>query len=148
MPPHPHRNVFLGTGLSFVAGYVDAGTFIALGGLFSAHVTGNFVLIGAELMSHSTGVLAKLLALPVFVRAVAATRLVGLGLERSGTPPLLSIELTVLLAFALAGIALSPVGSPDGGRAVLVSMLAVAAMGIQNGIGRTAIGHTWRRPPS
>ena len=61
--------------LSFVGGYVDTFSFAMLFGLFAAHVTGNFVLIGAALAGHGhAGVLGKLLAHPVFVVAVAATR--------------------------------------------------------------------------
>jgi uncharacterized membrane protein YoaK (UPF0700 family) len=37
-----------------------------LQGLFTAHVTGNFVTIGAALVFGTSGVVAKLLALPVF----------------------------------------------------------------------------------
>lgn len=134
----------IGAGLAFTAGFVDAAAFIALTGLFTAHVTGNFVLIGAELVSTSSGVVAKLLALPVFILAVALTRLVTLVLERRGAAPLrplLALEAAILIAFAVAGIALSPLGSPDGVAAITVGMLGVAAMGIQNGIGRLVIGH-------
>ena len=60
-----NRDTLIGVGLAFTAGFVDAAAFIALTGLFTAHVTGNFVLIGAELVSTSSGVFAKLLALPV-----------------------------------------------------------------------------------
>jgi uncharacterized membrane protein YoaK (UPF0700 family) len=34
--------------LAFVAGFLDTCGFVALFGLFSAHVTGNFVLLGAQ----------------------------------------------------------------------------------------------------
>ncbi|MHC1999305.1 YoaK family protein [Methylobacterium sp. CM6241] len=144
MPVRDHGDTLIGAGLAFTAGFVDAAAFIALTGLFTAHVTGNFVLIGAELMSTSSGVIAKLLALPVFILAVALTRLVTLVLERRGVAPLrplLAFEAAVLIAFAVAGIALSPLGSPDGIAAITVGMLGVAAMGIQNGIGRLVIGH-------
>ena len=138
------RDIAIGVGLAFVAGFVDAAAFIALTGLFTAHVTGNFVLIGAELVSTSTGVLAKLLALPTFILAVAVTRLIALALERRGASPLrplLALEAAVLIAFAIAGVALSPLGSPDSPAAICVGMLGVAAMGIQNGIRRLVIGH-------
>ena len=55
--------------LSFVASYVDTAVFVGLFGLFTSHVTGNFVLIGAALVHHADGVETKLLALPVFVLA-------------------------------------------------------------------------------
>lgn len=144
MPIRAGKDALIGVGLAFTAGFVDAAAFIALTGLFTAHVTGNFVLIGAELVSTSTGVLAKLLALPMFILAVAVTRLIALALERRGSPPLrplLALEATVLIAFAIAGVAMSPLGSPDGAKAIGVGMLGVAAMGIQNGIGRLVIGH-------
>jgi len=48
--------------LSVNGGYVDSAGFLALQGLFSAHVTGNFVTLGAALVLGSTGVVAKLIA--------------------------------------------------------------------------------------
>lgn len=39
--------------LSFVAGYVDGCTYLALFGLFVAQVTGSFVLTGAQLVTPS-----------------------------------------------------------------------------------------------
>ena len=132
-------------GLSFTAGFVDTAAFIALFGLFTAHVTGNFVLIGAELVSSSTsGVLAKLLALPAFVAAVAATRLVSLALERRGMAPLrwlLALEAVLLAGFCAAGVAGSPFASADGLDAILVGMLGVTAMGVQNAVARLSLSH-------
>lgn len=133
-----------GTALAFVAGFVDAAAFIALTGLFTAHVTGNFVLIGAELIASSTGVLAKLLALPVFMGAVAGARILGLLLERRDADPLpwlLAVEAALLAGFGLCGTLLSPLVAPDGVPALAVGMLAVAAMGVQNAIGRLSLGH-------
>lgn len=62
--------------LSFIAGFVDTVGFIALFGLFTAHVTGNFVMLGAGIAGESAGALAKLLALPAFILTVAAVTLV------------------------------------------------------------------------
>jgi uncharacterized membrane protein YoaK (UPF0700 family) len=141
---NPGRSTSVGPALAFVAGFVDAAAFIALTGLFTAHVTGNFVLIGAELVAGSSGVLAKLLALPVFMGAVAATRVLALVLERRGfdlLPWLLAVEAILLAAFGLCGTLWSPLGAPDGAAAVTVGMLAVAAMGLQNAMGRLSLGH-------
>lgn len=133
-----------GTALAFVAGFVDAAAFIALTGLFTAHVTGNFVLIGAELAASSTGVLAKLLALPVFMAAVAGARILALLLERRKSDPLpwlLAVEAALLAGFGLCGASWSPLGAPDGAASITVGMLAVAAMGLQNAVGRLSLGH-------
>ena len=132
-----------GAALGFVAGFVDAAGFIALSGLFAAHVTGNFVMIGAGLVGHQAGgVVAKILALPVFMLAVAGARLLARALERRARAPLpwlLAAEALLLAGFAGFGAALAPLGDPDGPAALLVGMLAVAAMGVQNALGRLCL---------
>jgi uncharacterized membrane protein YoaK (UPF0700 family) len=125
--------------LAFVAGFVDTCGFVALLGLFSAHVTGNFVLLGASLMRPHAGVIAKLLALPVFMAAVAGTRLF---LIRSGgsvrsVRDVLAAEGLCLGLFLATGIAATPVVDADAGLAILTGMFAVIAMGVQNAASRT-----------
>ena len=141
---NPGSGPSAGAALAFVAGFVDAAAFIALTGLFTAHVTGNFVLIGAELVASSSGVVAKLLALPVFVGAVAGARVLALVLERRGVDPLpwlLAVEVALLAGFGLCGTVWSPLGAADGAASITVGMLAVAAMGLQNAVGRLSLGH-------
>ena len=141
---HAGGDVLTSATLGLVAGFVDAAGFVALSGLFTSHVTGNFVLIGAELVTSANGVLAKLLALPAFVVGVAATRLVAVALERRGIAPLrplLSIQAGILAAFLAAGVALSPLRSPDAAASIVVGMLGVAAMSVQNAVGRLALPH-------
>ena len=128
--------------LAFTAGFVDTCGFIALFGLFTAHVTGNFVLIGAAVVGEQAGLLGKLLALPVFVLVVAATRLVVLGLEgrnRSAAGPLLLGQILFLGLFLLVGIAASPVTAADAPLAIAAGMMGVSAMAIQNTASRTAL---------
>jgi uncharacterized membrane protein YoaK (UPF0700 family) len=43
--------------LSFTAGFVDTASFLGLEGLFTAHVTGNFVTLSATLVYGTHGVL-------------------------------------------------------------------------------------------
>ena len=62
---------------SFTAGYVGTAGFLALQGLFTAHVTGNFVTLGASLALGTSGAVAKLLALPVFCAVVIAVRILS-----------------------------------------------------------------------
>jgi uncharacterized membrane protein YoaK (UPF0700 family) len=63
--------------LSLNAGYVDTAGFLALSGLFTAHVTGNFLTLGASLALVTTGAIAKMLAPPVLCTVVMATRLLS-----------------------------------------------------------------------
>ena len=71
-----------GACMSFVAGYVDTLGFIALFGLFTAHITGNFILLAASLADgQQTPRPLKLWAFPAFILGVAATRLLVAGCE-------------------------------------------------------------------
>src|SRR6266446_863181 len=93
--------------LSLNAGYVDTAGFLALQGLFTAHVTGNFVTLGAALVLGSAGAVAKLLALPVFCIVVIVTRLFAQSLPKLGLPILrtmLSLQLLLLMIGALMAI--------------------------------------------
>lgn len=132
-----------GSLLAFVAGYVDVVGFAALFGLFTAHVTGNFVMIGLELAGSGEGVLAKLLALPVFVLAVASTKLAVAVLARHGVAPLrplLLAQAVLLLAFMVAGLLALPIQSADAPATIVVGLIGVAAMGVQNAKGRLVLG--------
>jgi len=61
--------------LSFNGGFVDTAGFLGLQGLFTAHVTGNFVTLGAALVFGTHGIIAKLLALPEFIIDLPPDRL-------------------------------------------------------------------------
>jgi uncharacterized membrane protein YoaK (UPF0700 family) len=130
--------------LSLIAGFADTATFMHLSGLFSSHVTGNFVLLAASLQkSADGGELLKMLALPVFVLAVAIATIVHDRLRQGEAEAALDQRLApaagVLLLLA-AGLAFF-YGS-DGGSGPIVwadavaGMIAVVAMGIQNAIHR------------
>ena len=73
LPPPPVKSLMPSV-LSFVAGYVDGCTILGLFGLFVAQVTGSFVVVGAEFVTHDEGVLIKVLAIPVFFAASLASR--------------------------------------------------------------------------
>jgi len=128
--------------LAAVAGYVDTLGFIALAGLFTAHVTGNFVLIGKELSDAgggSGGVLLKLLAFPAFILGVVIARLLVLRAQaktRSTARPLLVLQALLLLGFMAAGIVASPITQTDTPLAMVAGLLGAVAMGLQNAQGR------------
>jgi len=130
--------------LSFVAGFVDVVGFIALFGLFTAHVTGNFIMIGVALAGNSAGLAAKLLALPAFAVAVATTRVLESRLARQQRPVvavLLAIESVFLLLFVGMGLWASGGEGLSAGSlpSTLAGMVAVIAMGMQNALSRTAL---------
>ncbi|HXY95752.1 MAG TPA: YoaK family protein [Steroidobacteraceae bacterium] len=133
---------------SLTAGYADTGGFLALKGLFTSHVTGNFVTLGAALVFGSSGALAKTLALPMFCLAVLVCRLLVFRLKAAGRPALRSLlKLQLLLFLLVAGLAAwqGPFEDPDRGWALLVGMTLVAAMAMQNAAHRLHLAHT---PPS
>jgi uncharacterized membrane protein YoaK (UPF0700 family) len=131
--------------LSVNGGYVDAAGYLALQGLFTSHVTGNFVTLGAALVLGSSGVVAKLLALPMFCTVVFATRLLSLALPALGLPALralLGLKVLLLSVGAYLAIALGPFHSGDGWQALVTGMTLVAAMAIQNAIHRMHMAST------
>jgi uncharacterized membrane protein YoaK (UPF0700 family) len=137
----------LPTVLSFNGGYVDTVGYLSLQGLFTAHVTGNFVTIGAALVFGTSGVVAKLLALPVFCMVIIVTRLVS-----SILPPrwpvletMLTLKLLLLLVAAILAIAMGPFANGDGAPAIIMGMTLVSAMAIQNAVHRI---HMAAAPPT
>ena len=134
--------------LSFNAGFVDTAGFLALQGLFTAHVTGNFVTLGASLVMGTSGTLAKLLALPVFCVVVIGSRWLGTWLShRSMHPlvPLLVLKVLLLIAGAALAIHFGPFHDGDAWQAIVTGMVLVAAMAIQNAVHRVHLGSA---PPS
>ena len=79
--------------LSFNGGFVDTAGFLGLQGLFTAHVTGNFVTLAAALVLGTHGVVAKLLALPEFVLVIALACVAGTALRARGLPSISSLRL-------------------------------------------------------
>jgi uncharacterized membrane protein YoaK (UPF0700 family) len=140
---HLARNaaaILEGALLAFVAGYVDTCGFVALFGLFTAHVTGNFVLIGAAIVEYHGGLIPKLLALPVFVIVVAISRTLTIALEdrrKNAAVPLLGLQILFLAGFLACGVAAAPMQDGDAPLVVVTGMLAVTAMAIQNTASRT-----------
>ncbi len=133
---------FQGIGLSFIGGYVDTVSFVALFGLFAAHVTGNFVLIGSELVHPSHGVLIKFLAFPAFITGVAVTRLFAVWMQNRGiTPlrPILLLQLVLLAGFMVLGILASPIGDAEATLVLAAGAMGAAAMGVQNAASRLVL---------
>jgi len=107
--------------LSVNGGYVDAAGYLALHGLFTTHVTGNFVTLGAAVVLGTSGVLAKVLALPLFCVVVMAIRLLSVGLMAKGLPALraiIGVKVVLLSLGAVLAIVFGPFDSGDGWAAL------------------------------
>jgi len=134
--------------LSFNGGYVDTAGFVALHGLFTAHVTGNFVTLGATFVFGTAGAVAKLLALPVFCLAVMLAGAMSYRLSDTGAPALrmmLGAQALVLALGAVLAIRLDPLTDGDDWTSVATGLTLVAAMAIQNALHRL---HLSDAPPS
>ncbi|MGP8032549.1 MAG: YoaK family protein [Steroidobacteraceae bacterium] len=133
---------------SLTAGYADTSGFLALKGLFTSHVTGNFVTLGSALVFGTSGALAKTLALPTFCLAVLLIRLIALRLRAAGRPVLRSVfilQLALLIVAAALAAWAGPFADPDAGAALALGMILVTAMALQNAAHRVHLSHT---PPS
>src|SRR3979490_2798749 len=132
----------LPTVLSFNGGYVDTAGYLALQGLFTAHVRVNFVTIGAAVVFGTSGIVAKLLALPVFCMVIIVTRLVSFYLPTRWPvlETMLTLKLLLLLVAAILAIATGPFANGDGAPAIIMGMRLVSAMAIQNGLHRIHMG--------
>ncbi|VWC37086.1 hypothetical protein BAR24066_06706 [Burkholderia arboris] len=122
--------------LAAVAGFVDTLSFVALFGLFTAHVTGNFVLIGAGIAGFGQGVVLKLSVFPAFVCGVIASSLIARSMSArpawQGTRALHAVQAVLLLGFCAAGVWATPVTQPDSLPALVAGIVGTFAMGVQN----------------
>lgn len=139
-PPSPKYHL---PAFAFVAGFIDVIGFIALAGLFTAHVTGNLIMIGVASVGQAESLALKVLALPTFVVAVALVRMTEKRLaarQRHAVAMLVAIECLLLALFAIAGIALSgSTGTAAVWLGTVTGLLAVTAMAVQNALSRTAL---------
>jgi len=134
--------------LSFNGGFVDTAGFLGLQGLFTAHVTGNFVTLGATLVFGTQGGIAKLLALPEFIVVVAVTHMAGVALTKRRLPALrllLAGKVALLLTFFVLAVEFGPFPNSDAPAALLTGFAGVAAMAVQNAVQRV---HLAGAPPT
>jgi len=128
--------------LSVVAGMVDLTGFFTLGNIFTAHVTGNLVVAAAALVGGGPVKLATVLAIPVFMLALAAVWLIARASGRQSVTLarlLLMVQLILLAAVLVIGVLTRPSTDPHGFMAGVTAMIAVAAMASQYALLRLAV---------
>jgi uncharacterized membrane protein YoaK (UPF0700 family) len=123
-----------------IAGTCDASGYLALHKLFTAHVTGNLLILGIGWAAHTEGdVLGRVIAVPIFIIWVCFMCLCADWLQRRRLPVLrimLSVMVALLLAFMLLGVADGPFRSQDAPNNLLAGMTGVMAMATLNVIAR------------
>ena len=127
---------------------MDTVGFLGLQGLFTAHVTGNFVTLAAGFVYGPHGTIGKILALPEFIGAVRVARLVGAALTARGLPTLtilLGVEAVFLAAFLALGAVYGPFPNSDVVPALAAGFAGVTAMALQNAMQRV---HFPGEPPT
>jgi uncharacterized membrane protein YoaK (UPF0700 family) len=127
--------------LSVIAGMVDVIGFLTLG-LFTAHVTGNLVVIAALLVRGGPPHMAQILAVPVFMVAVGAAWLIAKASHRRGPAlvrPLLVVQCLLLAGVLILAVITDSATDQHGLMAGVTAMTAVSAMACQFTLLRLAV---------
>ena len=123
--------------LSLIAGSTDTIGFLSLNGLFTAHITGNLVVLAAHLVSGDPAIVSYVLAVPVFAAVLLLTRLLASGLERVGAVTLqvlLLLELLLLIGFLVCCVNCGQRFDPNSGIAITAGMFGISAMAVQTAL--------------
>ena len=102
--------------LSVIAGATDIIGVLGLDGLFTAHITGNLVLLAARIVAGRPATVSYILSVPVFMLVLLVTGLVARAIEQTGSSslqPLLLLQLLALVAFLLLSVTAGPWRDPD-----------------------------------
>jgi uncharacterized membrane protein YoaK (UPF0700 family) len=128
--------------LSTTAGAVDVIGFLALGGLFTAHITGNMVIVAVHYVRGGFCQVGPLLAVPVFMAVLGLATLASGAIARAGLSPLrplLALQAALLAGFLGLGVGFGRFPDVDSPMAVFAGMLGVAAMATQTATVKLAI---------
>jgi uncharacterized membrane protein YoaK (UPF0700 family) len=121
---------------------VDLIGFFTLGNIFTAHITGNLVLVAAAAVHGGPLNLAQVLAIPVFMLALAAVWLIARASDWRGprlARLLLLVQFLLLTALLIFSVFTKPSASPHSLMAGIAVMIAVTAMACQYALLRLAI---------
>jgi len=128
--------------LSIIAGMVDLIGFFTLGNIFTAHITGNLVVAAAAAVRGGPANLAQVLAIPVFMLALAAVWLITRTSDRRSVSLarlLLFIQFILLTAVFIFCVLTRPSTNPHGMMGGIAVLIAVSAMACQYALLRLAI---------
>jgi uncharacterized membrane protein YoaK (UPF0700 family) len=127
--------------LSVTAGSTDVIGFLVLR-LFTAHITGNLVVLAAHFVDGSNAQISEMLSVPVFIVMVGLATLLAGGLEslgRGSLRPLLLLQFLLLAGFLVLCVAAGARIDPNAPSRILAGMLGVSAMAVQNALVQSSI---------
>lgn len=119
--------------LALVAGYCDTVTFVAAKNIFSAHVTGNFIVFAYQLVTGADiDAWIKLITFPVFILAVMSGGWLSRKIGQS------NLLLTEAILLSMAGAVAFALHSQNQDNVVMytVVLIIVFALGLQNAFGK------------
>jgi uncharacterized membrane protein YoaK (UPF0700 family) len=128
-----------------IAGSTDIIGFLGLNGLFTAHITGNLVVLAAHVVAGQPTIISYILSVPVFMLVLLLTRLLAGCLERAALDtlgPLLLLQLLSLAVFLVLCITAGPWIDPNATAAVFAGMFGIAAMAVQNALVQISLKNT------
>ncbi len=123
--------------LSVIAGSTDVISFLGLSGLFTAHITGNLVILAAHAVTGGGAEIAPILSVPVFMAALGLTRVLAAALDAIGVAtlrPMLLLQFLLLAGFLLLCVVGGSRLNPQAMIAIVAGMLGVSAMAVQNAL--------------
>lgn len=130
-----NRSIFIPTALSLIAGVTDVTSWLLLGGFFSAHITGNLVVIAADVVTGTPPDIVALLAIPVFILTTAVATVIArrIGAQSPNvTTVLFGAQAAFLVAAAVLSFTTHASAHPRESMAIVIGICAVCAMATQN----------------
>jgi uncharacterized membrane protein YoaK (UPF0700 family) len=121
--------------LTCIAGYCDTLTFVAADNLFSAHVTGNFIVFAYQIINgDDINAWVKLLTFPIFIISV----MIGGFIASKSTVKykILFWEGCILLLSGLFAVLFNSLHITNTWSLYFTAMLIVFSMGLQNAFGK------------
>jgi len=131
--------------LSVIAGATDLIGFLGLNGLFTAHITGNLVVLAAHFVAGEPTIFSYILSVPVFMLVLLLTRLLAGGIERAGRETLGPIAPAAIADARRLSRALRrcrPLDRAKRRDRGIAGMFGVAAMAVQNALVQISLRNT------
>ncbi len=131
-----YKSAFL---MAAISGFSDVFGFVGLDHLFTAHITGNIVIIISFILENSPGIVSKIIAIPVFIifAFIISSVIETQGMTRRSLLFWLSLEIILFITLLICGLYFIPMLSISSKYFIIISMLPVCAMAIHNTLLRT-----------